>query len=1292
MLERQVHPPILVTAATSCKPPAANIGSGRGARPRARRQRWKNVEKLRVYGNADRDDDGIDGEREYAMRKVMAMAAAIGLGWATGPGAQADLPRAAVPADGKLVLRDYGNRDWGPELVQYRVDPQRFAPGKLVLTDAAGQAVPFQIEGDTLAFVATVGKGQTSTYTLAAAPTDRSREGTTLTFAAAGEWLEVGNEHFTLRLPKVGEQTFAPAIDGAKAPPPLAQWRPAKLGQWLGGARFTTERQVAACAFRVTRQGPACVEYEARYTFAPRGEYVWHVRVTPGAPLAIVTEDFDFGELTAGKDLLLLDLHAGWTPPRIAVAEAGGEERTPVAVKPQPFAAFVEAKRKAGEQNTSNVGGVGAAPQPYLPAPGLVLLDKIATAGRWGGYKGGVTVLPEDAGWGVGLAPLHAGSWRRALALNVWYQEGTGVVVGLPISMRLSRWSLDMADDQSPFSNHEHDAGLPVSYGRRAWALCFGDDLHLAQPRFGLIGLDRYKDWVVEYPETAAAKASYPRAFFSKELAARLKPALDQYPPKARAEVASYYIISGQPEHAVAHAQAVIADLKGGAGLGNWLASGLTHYRQAQFLAFVNKADDALACPDLPPELRAELRVWLALWAHLLSEPDVNPRGAGVHLGNNNMTFNRTCSLPYLAGLLPDHPQYAYWMKQMTDWLSWRLAMQTGWDGPFIECPTYAVYGPMRYILANLMILRNTGYGDLAQLPFVPRFLEYFADLSMPDPRFGGKRIIPGMGNSGNLLESLWGIGMAPTETSPLKPAGFLKFMHGLAQGDMTGSRWEERNTGYALWYLPDVKEQPRELKTAYYPTYGVMFRHHFNTPGETALLLRAGMNWSHWDTDALNTVLYGRGAPLSPGTGYQYLNSPATANGGIYHNRVKVERRDLPELFGRVDGCVRDYGFTGAADYARAARYFPGGLFADGKAMTWHRHVLFVKSATADGPDYFVLRDTFPGGEQRAKWWNWLNLETADKVSVDGQAFAKEATPFNKNVPEAEMPLRRGQTVVMATAYGAATTFQFSRPYDVRARLTFDYPRQDGLPGKETKTIIEAAAKPGEDFFYVVYPHRDGEAAPAPQWLGDAGVKVTTAEATDYVFISDRPVAFDQDGVVFSGLAGTVRVYPDRVALTLNAGTGRVGYKGCVFAGPGPFERVVKLADLKPSVTAVTDTYEKKLETLELGGGLTVEGEGPLTATLADGTFTLKTTGRARVLYVTRPAWLLRPEYRVDGVESMACWTDYPGSEWGRLDHTFLVALPVPAGEHTLTLRNATFPPVWDRQFAPRVALPAAR
>jgi hypothetical protein len=1209
---------------------------------------------------------------DFALILFMLLALAL-------PLRAASLPRRAVPEDGRITLTDYGNRDWGPELVQYQVDYTRFKPHHLVLTDDSGRAVPFQIEpGPLLSFVASVPKGQSVTYTLAASDQDRSAENSTLKSSEQDGWFEVGNEHFTLRMPPPGGQNHNSPVESARAPAPVAGWKPAGLDQWIGGARFSTSRRVKSHRFTVLRQGPACVEYEARYTFDPAGEYVWRVQVVPGAPLAKITEEFDFRTVSEGEDLLLLELNRGWTPAQIALAEAAGEAAAPVPAQGQPFQAYVEDRKKAGLQDTANVAGFGVPPEPRQPEPGLVLLEKIVPGGKWGGYKGGLQLLSETAeGPRVGLATLHVGSWRRAMALNAWYQEERSgvqlppnVMVGLPLSVRLTRWYLDIADDQSPFSTHEHDPGLALTYGRRVWGLYFGDNVNTAQCHFGLIGLDRYKDWIVDFPESEPTRQSYPRAFFTKQLGQRLKATLEQHPDQA--EVGTYYIVTGRIEDAVKHAQQVLDGLQADP-TGNWHAQGLTHYRQAQFLAFVNKADDALACPDLPTELRSELRRWLALWAHLLSEPDINPRGSGVHLGNPNMTFNRTLALPYFAGLLPDHPLYHYWMQQMARWTRWKLSTHTAADGAWFECPTYQVYGPTRYLNAAVMILRNTGVSppyeggdqggvDLTRSPHFAASLVYLTDLTMPDARFNGQRIIPGMGNSANLVESVWGISMASVEPADPQLAGFFRFMHRLAQGDRIGRRWEEKDTGYSLWYLPDVPEQPRELKTTIHLTYGVTFRAHFGHPAETGLLFRAGMAWSHWDTDALNTVLYSKGAPLSPGTGYQYYSGPATENNGIYHNQVKVGRPDLPELFGRVDTGMIDYGFTDATDYALGDRYYPAGLFKDGKAMAWRRHILFLKGQQPEGPNYFVMRDTFPGGEHRPKWWNWLNLGQDNMIEVNGQ------------------------NLELKTEFGAATRIWFSRPHEIKPRMTFEAGRHDGLPGPEVKTIVEAAAQPGEDFFYVVYPHQDAEAVPPFERLGEACIKVVSSEATDYVFLSDESVKFEQDGVLFEGQAGAVRVYPDRVTLSLLSGSGRIGYQGAIYVGPGPFQRTLPLADLKPGVTPVNDTYEKKRVSVDMGGGITVTGEGPFEAQQDGWTLRLHTQGRARVFRITRPEWILRPQARIDGEEFMACWTDYPGSDWGRLNHVNLMALTVPDGEHEVVIQNMVFPPVWERPFEPQI------
>jgi hypothetical protein len=44
---------------------------------------------------------------------------------------------------------------------------------------------------------------------------------------------------------------------------------------------------------------------------------------------------------------------------------------------------------------------------------------------------------------------------------------------------------------------------------------------------------------------------------------------------------------------------------------------------------------------------------------------------------------------------------------------------------------------------------------------YTRRNLQYLANLTVPDPRCAGARIIPGMGNSSNLQESVWAVSVA---------------------------------------------------------------------------------------------------------------------------------------------------------------------------------------------------------------------------------------------------------------------------------------------------------------------------------------------------------------------------------------------------------------------------------------------------------------------------------------------------------------------------------------------------
>jgi len=1195
-----------------------------------------------------------------------------------------------VPRDGKITLVDHGYRDWDAEVLHYRADPAAFPAGKVVLKDAAGTEVPSQIDDGILSFVAALPKGGSATYTLAPGTPDPALS--SLRVSTEGDQLVLANAWLAVRVPKPAERTLAAPVAAAGVPAPLQGWRHGD-SPWMGGSRLLTDRQVSAYRFALVKRGPVCVEYEARYQFVPKGEYVCRIVVSHGLPRAEVIEEFDFGSITPGQDFLLLEVQKGMAAATFGIA--GGS------IQRAPLAQYLAPKLKDGTNPPAPVGGDGATPLPPLPEPGMVLLEKIGPAVRFGGLIGGVELrgaaendqLPDAR---VAVVPLHAGNWRRAMVLTVWHHPRSGVVVALPISVRPVTWYAETTDDISPFSTHEHDSGLAPSYGRRQWALDFSAHPESLQERVGYIGLDTYKEWVLDWPEKTPATA-YPRAWYTKADIARLKPLLAQHPDGEM--LAGYYVFSGKTEHAVAQAQAAITGTFSSMSyLGNWYVSGWSHYRQSQmFGGCAQAADSALACPDLPADVRRDLRRTLAFMAYLLSNPDFNPRGAGVHLGNNNMSINRTCALAYYASLLPDHPQYQYWMDSVTDFVRMKLGTHFAVDGANLECPTYQLYGPARFLDDATTIIRNTGGPDLAA--YLALNVAYLANLTMPDPRIDGRRFIPGMGNSANMLESYFGISLRTVERADPALAARMLSIHTLCWPTEPLNGLSGNHAGQVLRYLPDITAKPADLTTTVIPTYGVVFRAHFNTPNETAMLFRAGINWGHWDGDPLNTILYGKGAPLSPGTGYQYYGGAGNEKNTIYHNQVKVGAYHQREIEGRVDSALADYGCGPHADYAMASRYYPPEVFKDGRgAMAWNRQILFLKSPNPDGATYFVMRDTFPGGEGRPTWWTWMNLDGAELISVDGKGFDPAQVPQNKLVPEAQMPTITGNHLEMKTHYGAGTHFWFAgEPLPIRIRMTWTYWQGGrlGLNGdqfpklatNEQKTTVEAMAEPGAEYFYLVYPHKNTEAVPRVATLAEGAMKVITPDATDYVFVSETPLAIEQEGVVFTGKAGAVRIFPDHVVFCMTSGNGRIGYKGCIFEGAGPFERTVKIADLRAGVTAVRDTDVKAEQRADLGEQVIVRGEGPFTAQLDGQTLRIATDGRARVLYINKPAWMWRPQYRIDGQEWMACWTDYPSSGWGTYANTHLIAVAVPAGKHVLTLTDQVFVPVWTRQFTPTIA-----
>jgi hypothetical protein len=454
-------------------------------------------------------------------------------------------------------------------------------------------------------------------------------------------------------------------------------------------------------------------------------------------------------------------------------------------------------------------------------------------------------------------------------------------------------------------------------------------------------------------------------------------------------------------------------------------------------------------------------------------------------------------------------------------------------DGASLEPPEYQLYAPTGAIGAAITILRNRGIADLAtEDSGLFRNLEYLADLTVADARFPAGRLMPGMGNSGNGIQSIWGQATSAFADDANRSA-WLAGMFLQASGGSFPTMANHAQLIPRFW-LPDLKPVPINRGSRLIPSYGMVFRDQWGTADETALLLRTGVNNGHWDTDTGNVILYGRGAPLSPGTGYQYYAGVCSQEQGIYHNRCKVVRRDLPEIFGRVDTGVINHAVGERVDYAVADRLYPRELFPDQPAlkdgMHWRRHVVFLKGGGA----YAVMRDTFPGGADQQKWWTWLNLDLPSRIAVGGKSFA-DIEP-EKRLTESAMQTLSGQELELSTAQGASTWMWFDRPASFRVPYVLRYPATLGN-APEVKTAVEASAAAGEDFTYVVWPRTDGTSAPRCTRLAAGVLKIDSAISRDYVVVGDQSASWSGEDVVLEGIAAAVRVGKDSVTLSILAG-----------------------------------------------------------------------------------------------------------------------------------------------------------
>ena len=745
---------------------------------------------------------------------------------------------------------------------------------------------------------------------------------------------------------------------------------------------------------------------------------------------------------------------------------------------------------------------------------------------------------------------------------------------------------------------------------------------------YGVVGLDRYKDFVLAWPD---AKTAYPRVFIPQGQLEQYRKTWQQSPLANK--LGEWYCLTGDAAKAKLRLATFIKQVNFPLYMLTTPTSG--HHHQIEWI--MQLADDVLSWPELPAEDRTMIRRWIALLAYLHVDPDYSGHGTGGHDGNANMGLARQLYAPLYAGLIPDHPMAKQWAAYLGDNVAYHLGTQQVPGGGWSE------YGAAYHAHGYKAI--NRGINGLIALavPQLAEILAYNRDnfqyalntLTPRDPQWFS-RMQPGLANSSTGYVPMLIEAMGALAGSDAKLAAEVKW--GWLQN---GSPASPVNEGLDRpWIAPS---EPR-LASAVVPGIGVFFRAH-QGPEETYMWLRSGFCWGHWPADQNHVMLYSRGAVLLPPQPFQYwFDTPDWDN----HNVMRFGHPNNAMPHAWSDSNVLDAHFGDSVEYAFASagfadwyispgvseefRKLSGGPWgtsaarplAEGPvqkqgAFDWDRVVVFLKGATATSPTYFVVHDGISGAGELASWSFWNFLGRTSNLTI-GERTLHAATGFNADLditcttpltglvtreqdqvggpylPQLNEPwfrLAKDQTI---SPFWFRKGKELSpRPNLIQEHLPPSATDKAAFPDIESHVFVRYPSAPRQGRTYVLYPQAKGAAKPVITTLAENVVAVQTSEGTDYVFASHRHLDYSDKLVAFSGTAGAVRVRPDHIVLSLFSGQGSVSYRGTVLAGQGPLERRIALADLKPG--AVLPTTPLTAPTGEaLADGLTRERAGAVT------------------------------------------------------------------------------------------------
>ncbi len=498
--------------------------------------------------------------------------------------------------------------------------------------------------------------------------------------------------------------------------------------------------------------------------------------------------------------------------------------------------------------------------------------------------------------------------------------------------------------------------------------------------------------------------------------------------------------------------------------------------RQVGFAAGL--ADAALASKQLSAPDRAAILEKIARLSYLFADPAYWSLEKGDVGLNPNMTTMAYAYRVTFAALIPSHPLAKQWLRAGLVEIKREIHEWTDPAGGMAECPHYSML-ILDHWLGACLAARNAGEPEAGHLfdAGIRRASLWFANISTPRGP-GGTRRLPSLGHTySNERSSTFGLLAYLWKDKDAAFASQMQWMH-REHGSFHEpgiKSYYPGLMGYRTLLLDEtIAPKPPVLGSTVYPETGVLLRNTLGSNRETTLYLIAGRNHSHYYNDSGSITLWGKGSELSHEDAYGEERAhdqsvPKWSDSKNVHSMVSGPATNNPEEV----MAIREFSTTPEFDYVRGTR------------RGWQRQIAMVKDADPNGPNYFVMTDTF---DQQSVPATWRLFARASQIK----------------------PISGGVTLVGLEDVDLDVLFV--RPTGAKPEI---HTNHVSLPIGSSGSVT-----------VVLYPRLKQERTPPLTAVAAGkGVKIGTPAGTDYVFLDPGSVSFSQDAVTFEGKAGLIKL-----------------------------------------------------------------------------------------------------------------------------------------------------------------------